>query len=168
MKLMIIGHARHGKDTVCNMLTNMYGLTFMSSSYFVAEKCVRPYLEARGIVYDTLDQCYADRVNHRAAWFSAIDEYNIPDRARLGRALYSEFDMYCGLRNRPELLALKEEKAFDYCFWVDRSIHTEPESPSSCTVLPTDADFIIDNNGDMDHLRRQIIKAMEFCQTLRD
>jgi hypothetical protein len=30
-KLLVIGHGRHGKDTVCEMLRDHYGYTFESS-----------------------------------------------------------------------------------------------------------------------------------------
>ena len=33
-KLLVIGHGRHGKDTVCEILRDHYGYTFESSSKF--------------------------------------------------------------------------------------------------------------------------------------
>ena len=32
MKLMVMGYGRHGKDTVCEILKEKYGMTFKSSS----------------------------------------------------------------------------------------------------------------------------------------
>lgn len=156
MKLMVIGYARHGKDTVCDHLRNKYGLTFVSSSYFVAKRAVRPYLEKIGISYDTLDACYADRVNHRDKWYDAICLYNKDNPAKLGRELYQEHDIYCGMRNIAEFNALKSEKVFDFAFWVDRGLRVEPEDKSSNTLSPELADFVIDNNGDLSHLKRNV------------
>lgn len=157
MKLMVIGYATHGKDTACNLLRDMYGLTFVSSSYFVMERAVRPYLEIRfGISYDTADACYADRINHRDKWHDAIAEFNGNDPARLGRELYSQFDIYCGNRSVVEFEAMKKEKLFDYAFWIDRGLIVEPEPLTSNKLYPSMADYIIDNNGDLDHLKRNV------------
>lgn len=160
MKLLVLGHMRHGKDTTCELLKKLYGLTFVSSSYFVGEKAVRPYLEKLGIKYDTMDACYFDRVNHRAAWFDAIAAYNEPDPSRLGRELFAQYDIYCGLRNIREFVALKAAKAFDVCLWVDRSRRCPGELTTSFNIGLSAADYIIDNNGDLEELEINIIETM--------
>ena len=165
MKLMIIGYARHGKDTVCKLLVDHFGLSFVSSSYFVAEKAVRPALAQNGLVYPDLQTCYDDRVNHRADWFNAIAEYNKDDPARLGRELFAEYDIYCGNRNVFEFEAMKVEGAFDYAWWIDRSDLAPPEDKSSNTLLPEMADRIINNNGDMAWLDLQVRRA--YCEDLK-
>lgn len=159
-RLMVIGYARHGKDTVCNMLHDMYRLQFVSSSYFVADKAVRPFLARKGICYETIELCYADRINHRADWYDAICAYNADDAARLGRELFAEYDIYCGLRNIREFNALKAEKAFDVCFWVDRSKYEKSEDRSSNTLSLGEADYIINNNSTLDDLKSEIIITM--------
>lgn len=161
MKLLVLGHMRHGKDTTCDLLKKLYGLTFVSSSYFVGEKAVRPYLEKLGIKYDTMDACYFDRVNHRAAWFDAISLYNEQDASRLGRELFSQYDIYCGLRNVREFQALKAVKAFDICLWVDRSQRAPAELTTSFNIGLSAADYIIDNNSDLDELETNIVEIME-------
>lgn len=163
MKIMVIGHARHGKDSVCNVLCELYGLKFISSSLFVADKAVRPWLEQRGIVYNSMDDCYADRVNHRADWFDAIAAYNKDDPAKLGKELFAQYDVYCGLRNLREFQALYNAKAFDVCFWVDRSGHVPLEPETSFTIPRKVADYIIDNEGDLCDLRMNVIEAMEWA-----
>ncbi len=39
-KLLIIGNARHGKDTVCDILREEFNYSFRSSSDFCAEKFI--------------------------------------------------------------------------------------------------------------------------------
>lgn len=156
-KFLVTGYARHGKDTVCGILTDVYGMKFVSSSFFVAERAVRPYLMQHGLTYATLEECYEDRVNHRALWYDAIEAYNTPDKARMGRELLAQNDIYCGLRSRLEFLALKEERAFDISVWVDRSQHVISEPGTSMQILPTDCDYILDNNGDLDALREKTV-----------
>lgn len=160
IKLLVLGHARHGKDTTCDLLRKLYGLTFVSSSFFVGEKAVRPWLERHGVVYYSMDDCYADRVNHRAAWFDAISEYNRIDPAKLGRELFAQYDIYCGLRNVREFQALKAEHAFDCCLWVDRSHHAPVELTTSFNIGLNAADYIIDNNGTIEDLEVNILEIM--------
>lgn len=168
MKIMVIGNARHGKDSTCNILHDLYRLNFVSSSYFVAEIAVRPYLEQlrtpcipRGLHYTDLESCYADRINHRSHWFNAIASYNFNDPARLGRELFKKYDIYCGLRRREEFLALRAEKVFDVCFWVDRSKHEKQEERSSNTLDMSVADYIIDNNGTLEDLEVNVMEIMD-------
>jgi hypothetical protein len=42
---MIMGHARHGKDTVCEILRDTYGFTFESSSMAAARYAIYPVLQ---------------------------------------------------------------------------------------------------------------------------
>jgi hypothetical protein len=161
MKLMVLGHARHGKDTVCEILSRDYGLKWTSSSFFVAEKVVRPALEAKGLFYSSVETMYADRHNHRAAWFNAIAAYNAPDPSRLGRALFeSGCDIYCGMRNHVEFLALRAAGVIDFTIWVDASRRCPPEPESSCTVTPDMADYVLDNNGPREALDFEVYRAM--------
>ena len=161
MKLVLTGYAQHGKDTACLYLVAKYGFEFVSSSLFVAEKAVRPYLEGKGIKYPTIEECYQDRMNHRAKWFNAISEYNTPDKSRLGRELFEKYDLYCGLRSYAELAALKKEKAFDYSIWIDRSRVMPREPDTSITITPYDCDYILDNGGTLDHLYENIDRLIK-------
>ncbi len=154
MKLFILGHGRHGKDTVADMLLNRYGLKFKSSSMFCAELVVRPALARDGIVYASLEACYEDRANRRARWFDAIDDYNTPDASRLSRAIFGEYDMYVGLRSRREFLVAR--KFADLTVWVDAFERVLPEGAESCTVLRSDADIIIDNSTTEEDLRTRV------------
>ena len=62
-KVLVLGYARHGKDTVCDIIKEEYGFTFRSSSEFCAEHVVHPAMRSE---YDTWQECFADRHNHRA------------------------------------------------------------------------------------------------------
>lgn len=153
LKLMILGYARHGKDTVAEILYNNLGLTFISSSFAAAEKVMRPFLAAKGITYASLDECYADRVNHRQDWYEQIKAYNTPDNARLAREIYAKSDIYVGIRSSVELDAIRKEGLFDYSIWVDRSKLAEPESAASCSVTKEMANYVLDNNGTLEQLK---------------
>lgn len=153
LKLMILGYARHGKDTVAEIFRDVLGLSFASSSFAAAEKVMVPFFAAKGIKYASLDECYADRVNHRQDWYEQIKAYNTPDGARLAREIYAENDIYVGMRNVGEFDAVRAEGLFNYSIWVDRSKHVAPEPSTSISVTQEMADYTIDNNGTLEQLK---------------
>lgn len=163
-KIVIMGYARHGKDTVCELLRDKYGLKFTSSSLFCAERVVLPRArdEATMPFYKDAQACYDDRANHRAFWFDAITAHNTPDKSRLGREIFEENDVYCGIRNAREFHALKNAGVFHWAIWVDATERGMPvEDKSSCTVEPWMADFVLDNNGSLEDLERNLAVLMQ-------
>ena len=156
-KILLLGYGRHGKDTVAEMLQDRYGFSFTSSSMFCAERVVFPRMAD---LYSNAQECFEDRHNHRARWYDLITEFNKPDASALGRAIFAEYDIYAGLRNSTEFHACKNAGVFDVCVWVDRSKHLPPEDRSSCTVEPWMADYVLDNNGDLDDLAFNLEQLM--------
>ena len=152
-KILVIGHGRHGKDTVCEILRNNYGFGFQSSSEFCARKFIYDALKNK-YRYTSYEECYTDRHNHRSEWFDMIHDYCRDDYARLGRDIFAEYDIYCGLRNRAEFHAMRNTGVFDYCVWVDRGDHLPLEDRSSMNLEIWMADYVIDNNGDLKDLHR--------------
>ena len=154
-KLLVIGHGRHGKDTACEILRDKYGYSFESSSKFCSKLFIYDMLKDK-YGYNDEEQCYADRHNHRAEWYDAICNYNVPDASRLGQEIFKEHDIYCGLRNKREFFAMQNTGVFDYCIWVDRSDHLPPENKNSMSLEQWMADFTIDNNGTIAELEFNI------------
>lgn len=152
-KLLIIGNARHGKDTVCDILRDEFGYNFRSSSDFCAEKFIYAELAPK-YGYTTYEQCFEDRHNHRSEWYNMIHEYCRDDYARLGREIFAENEIYCGLRNKAEYHAMRNTNVFDYAVWVDRSDHLPAEDKSSMSLEIWMADYVIDNNGTLSDLKR--------------
>lgn len=111
--------------------------------------------------YSSIEECYEDRHNHRQEWFELISQYNEADASLLGREIFAEFDIYCGLRNKREFFALKNCEAYDYAIWVDRSEHCEPESKKSMTIEPWMCDYVVDNNRDLEQLEFNVDQLMQ-------
>jgi len=158
MKLIVCGHARHGKDQFCEYL----GLEYTSSSMVALEKVIWPIFSE---AYANKQACFEDRVNHRPKWHQLITEYNTPDLTRLARDIFTENMVYCGIRNREEFYAAKEEGLFDLSIWVDASGRKPPESEASCKMLPSDCDIVVTNDGSLEELRNKaeaLKKALGF------
>lgn len=151
-RLLIIGHARHGKDTLAELLRDRHGLTFRGSSEFACKVAVMPWLSERGVEYGSVAQCYADRHAHRAAWFDAISSYNTPDKSRFAREILDEADCYVGMRNAAEYRAARH--LFDLVVWVDasrRGKEVEPRSSMSITFNAREM-VHVDNGGTPEQL----------------
>lgn len=160
MKILIIGHGQHGKDTVAEELVKrLPELSFTSSSHFCAEKIVRPALAEIGIEYPTLEECYEDRVNHREFWAATIADWCTPPD-RLTKAILKDNDVYVGMRARREFEASK--KLFDLIVWVDRTVHLSDDPTLELTR--EDAHTCIDNNFSMAFMRREVVGLSEYIR----
>lgn len=166
MKLLIIGHGRHGKDTVSEYLRDFYNLSFESSSKFCSKLFI--FDELKDIhEYRSEEECYADRHSHRELWYNMICEYNLEDPAKLGREIFKSHDIYCGLRNKREFNAMKNSGVFDYAIWVDRSDHLPQEDKKSMSLEPWMANYTIDNNGSLNDLRMNTITLMRHLNQIK-
>ena len=164
---MICGYARHGKDTVADILKETFGLRHESSSHIAMREFLREELADRfGLVYESEEDCYKDRVNHRAKWFDLISEYNRDDLARLCRLVYETNDIYVGIRCVWEFKAAKYQRLFDLSVWVDACGRHESEPVSSNTITRDDCDFVIINNGTEEELGRKVKRT--FFYMLKD
>lgn len=155
-KILVLGYGRHGKDTFTELLADKYGVKFSSSSWMAAK--IFLYEKLKGVFgYENIDQCYDDRHNHRKLWFDEITNFNTPDKTKLAKEIMKENDIYVGMRNVDEFLQCQKDKVFDVVVWVDASDRVEyKESSESCNVTPVLADYIINNNGTLSDLDREV------------
>lgn len=155
-RFLIIGHGRHGKDTVAAFLSDRYGLTFASSSAFIAERAVFPLVSD---IYDTWQDCHSDRARLRELWFHAIAAYNARPGLSLVAQVLQDHDIYVGVRRRAEFEAGRH--LFDAVIWVDRSRVLPVEPCSSMELSAADADFSVNNNGDFRELKAHVFMLFE-------
>lgn len=157
MKILILGHARHGKDTVAEMLQEMYGLTFSSSSR-AALDAIYPVLS---LTYPewSKEEMFTNRMHCRELWKRLISLYNAADKSALCRKILETSDIYVGMRCDQEYEACKE--LFDLVLWIDAS-KRHPEKDSTMLIKHTIGEMLfIDNNGTLDDLRDDIKFAIE-------
>lgn len=157
MKLMIMGHGDHGKDRVAEMVCDELGLSYLGSSWAACEAYIFNSLKFP-LGYRTPEECYEDRRNWRTLWGKLMAAYNSLDRARLGRYIYDRADIYVGVRRAEEFQAIKEARLFDIAVWVDASARKPPEPAASCTVTADLADYVLDNNGTLADLEKEVKK----------
>lgn len=151
MKLMIIGYARHGKDTLAERLP----LSFESSSMTACRLFLYDTLRGK-YGYNSPEECFNDRGNHRKEWYDLIKSYNASDPSRLARDIYRHNDVYCGLRDLEEYLVVRDAGLFDLSIWVDASGRLPPESKDSMTITRDLADIVIENNGTLEEFEAKI------------
>lgn len=141
LRILIIGHGGHGKDTVAKLISDATGNSWCSSSRFAASKILFPLVSNQ---YPDWQAAYADRRNHRLLWFHAIQEQNNRPGPSLIEQMLREHKICVGVRSRDEFLDAKQ--LFDLVIWVDRSDYVPPEGEDSMELNSSDADIIVDNN----------------------
>jgi dephospho-CoA kinase len=157
INLCILGHGRHGKDSMAEILQENFGLKFKSSSQAASEIFIYDILKQK-YRYNTPEECFEDRVNHRAEWHQLICEYNIDDKSRLAKGILENNDAYVGMRDSREIKECISQGLFDLIIWVDASKRLPLESKESFNIDINDADIIVDNNGSFEEFKEKIIR----------
>jgi len=144
-KILVLGHARHGKDTAAEYLAEKLGLTYAGSSQVCCDAFIFDALKDK-YGYTTSEQCFEDRVNHRAEWHDLIADYCKDDKAKLGRLIYASNDIYCGIRAQDECDAVTEEFKVTV-IWINAMSRVAPEPAESMQLRYHPAWIKIQNNG---------------------
>src|SRR6056297_2595174 len=113
--LNINGYARHGKDTVGDLFQK-WGLKKASASHFYAQMIMEDNILGP---YDSVEECYEDRVNHRSEWYDYIRSITKEDPYYFVSRVLERGHIYCGHRARYEFE--KTKPLFDATIWVDAS-----------------------------------------------
>ena len=156
-KLLIIGHARHGKDTFAEFLRDLYGYTFESSS--LAASNIFIYDKLKYIYnYKTPEECFNDRVNHRAEWYNLIVDFNRNDRSALAKEILKKSDIYVGMRDNDEIEECIKQGLFDLIIGVYNYRVPEEDKSSFNINLWEKSDIIIPNSQGVEDLKRRAYK----------
>lgn len=158
MKILILGSARHGKDTVAEMLKQDFGVNFSSSSEAAARIFIYDLLKDK-YGYANFRLCYEDRINHRKEWHDLIVEYNKDDAAKLAKDILKENDCYVGMRSNRELQECKKQKLFDFIIGVYNPRVPDEDKESFDINFWTSCDIIIINDTSIDDLRERVRKV---------
>ena len=153
-KVLIIGNKRHGKDTMAEILEENFEFTFKSSSLAAAELFIYDKLKPL-YAYESFEECFEDRVNHRKEWFDLICEYNKDDKMRLAKEILKDNDCYVGMREYYELE--EATRLFDIIVWVDAEKRLPLENTLSMTCTKEQAHIIIDNNSTLGDFKWRVL-----------
>lgn len=156
MRLAIVGPGQSGKTTAARWLADHTPLRYVESTSAAAAKvvCSHPLMRDR---YRSLEECYADRRNHRQQWRDIILEHNQPDGLRLYREMAAENDILDGIRDARELQACRDAGLVDAVIWIERDAPVDV----SLGFGPEAADYVVDNDGTFQELYRQLGELVE-------
>lgn len=149
-KILILGHGRHGKDTVAEIIHDLTGLTYTSSSRAMLD-IIYPVLTLVTGITDK-EELFEKRTENRELWKELINLYNAADKSALAQRICGVTDIYVGMRDDQEFEASRH--LFDLILWVD----AEQRHPPDPTMLIKKQPGMqwIDNNGDLDELWKQV------------
>lgn len=156
-KILIIGHGKHGKDTIAEIMEELFGLKFNSSSKFALESFLFDILnEKYKLNYKSKDEAFKDRNTSdekRMIWYNEICTYNKDDKTRLTKEILKENDMYVGLRDYEEFK--ESRKLFKYVVWIEALERVKYSDPT-VKIEKEEANIIINNNGTLKELEEKV------------
>jgi hypothetical protein len=156
MKILILGHARHGKDELASILQKKYNLTFKSSSETCNELFIYETLRDK-YNYTSKEECFEDRTNHRDEWKRLICDYNKDDKARLGKYIYERNDIYVGLRDFEEYEAIIKLGTVDVVIYVDAGKRMGyNDETMGIGIDDFRVNCVVDNNGTLEELEEKL------------
>lgn len=151
-KIAICGPGQCGKAFVSAKLAQLTGLRYTYSTSYGVAKVVFEQLSHR---YATVEECYADRRNHRKVWADIIEEYNNPTGIKLYEEMLEETDILDGIRRRFELEKCVVSGLLDLTIWVHNPLVAEDPT---IDFGPETCDLTLDNSGSLLELERKIAR----------
>lgn len=161
-KLLVVGHARHGKDTVSEYLAKKLGVPFKGSSRVCCEEFIFHKLAAVWD-YKNVEECFEDRVNHRATWHKLIADYCSDNKSAVGQLIYQKHSIYCGIRALDECEAVIKEFT-PIVIWVDASKRKLLEPSESMQITKQPNWINIDNNGSEEDLYKTLDELIPYLK----
>jgi hypothetical protein len=158
---------RHGKDTLGEIIRDIYGYKFSSSSQAASDIFIYDELKEK-YGYETSIECFEDRVNHRPEWHKMICDYNKNDQARLAKDILKVADCYVGMRDTDEILECKRQGLFDLIIWVDASERKPQEGKDSMNIDKSIADFIVENNGTLEEFEEKVCRICDVLLNVKE
>ena len=117
-KILIVGHGRHGKDTLAELITKHQGNKFRGSSAVMCEELYSPHFEA---LYDSPEALFEARHEHRNQLYDLICDYNKEDPTRLARKVMEGGHGYTGMRAFEEVMECIKQDVFTHVIWIERN-----------------------------------------------
>lgn len=141
MKLIINGHAQHGKDFLADLLAKELGMRKLNASMFFAETVMLRTFPGQ---WTCAEDCYLDRVNQRKLWYQMMRHGDWQKR-------FMEIsDIFCGHRNISEHVEMCRKGQY-LRVWVEwEGKPAEPASSSQWqhrSDIEAHHDLLLTHNG---------------------
>lgn len=149
MKILILGHAGHGKDEVAKILVKKFGLQFYSATEYINEYIVYPALRDN---YKSKEDCLLDKNNNRSLWYDLVYDSKID----IVKEVLKKSDIYVGLRDISMLLKCIHNKTFDLILCVYNPLLKTEDTSSMTIPLFMYSDIVILNNKDLQSLEDKV------------
>jgi len=159
-KILILGHARHGKDTLAQIIRDSVGLQCESTSMIAAKNFIFDKLKEL-YNYSSIEECWMDRVNHREEWYNLICNFNKEDRSAFVKSVMKTNDIYVGLRSKDELDQCKRENIFDYIIGVYDSTKPKESIKSFNIDIFKECELIVCTNSSLEKLKKVVKMLIE-------
>lgn len=165
LKIIVVGHAEHGKDEVASILELELGLMNISATHILVHNIVpQSFLNDIGLSREELE---LNKGQYRKQLFNFVRQYNKSKNRESSFIEYvlSASDIYTGVRAKEELQGAKDRaKELGWnlvVIWVDASKRKPLENKEIMSIEPDMADIIIDNNSDKNTLYKKVIECIK-------
>lgn len=147
--ILFVGHGRAGKDEGAKFLARAAGLKYAGSFSWAG----LPFVADRLRLHPA--EAWETRHASREQWKSLLDGLRAHDQTLLAELVLATGEIAAGLRDRAELLAVKEAGLFSRIVWVDRDVPNDP----TVTFTAQDCDESISNRGSLQEYHASLLKA---------
>ena len=182
-RIMVVGHGRHGKDTVAEILATELKLRLQGSTSYAVIPLLSYALEGTTTI-DDQELCYAGRHDNRKYWYDFCNMLRVIDPLMLIKLVLSRSDIIIGTRSKIEFTAaLDYFKPFNVIWVQRRGFPDDPTMDYSRADVAVECNkrdirhTTLGNNDDIPTLRQQIkslisggiiLKGDVYDATIRD
>lgn len=163
LKIIIVGHAGHGKSTVAKFLADRFNLSYAPTSELLIRyiPAILTYFRSRHGW--TAEDIIRNKDRYREILAAMIQDYEVSDMyttpkyVRCAELVLGslKMDIYDGMRDGiNQLPSTLEYLKIDLVIYVDASHRVDLEP--SMTILQSQADYVFDNNGSLKDVRGRL------------
>jgi len=156
-KIAICGPGRCGKDTAARWFASHTLLRFGRST----SEVIAPHVAARLSL--PLEVVFSHRHDNRQFWFDVGNELQRTDPAYLVRETLKDAEISIGMRNRSEILAVRDAGIVDLIVWIDRDVPADP----TMEFGPEMCDVIVLNRGTIEEFYQRLESLARWARLLR-
>lgn len=158
MRLLLVGHGEHGKDSAGEYLSQITTLRYAgSTSNFLAK-----YVAAE--TGQTVERAFATRREHRQQWYDIGRRLRESDPGILIRESLAVADIAAGCRDLEEIIACREQRMVDLIVWIAN--RNKPDDPTVKFGSEV-ADIVVENHWGLSEFQGRLRRLAKSLGILR-